>query len=186
MANIVRVRVEWQGLTGLPGISTFYCGTTDADISELTALYTAVKGLFPTGLSWTIPSVGDTIDDATGVLTGTAPLTGGGSVTATGGAGSYAAGVGCRVRWLTPDVKNGNRVSGATFFTHWLSGNYDASGTIANAPLATLQAAASAFATSGSPWGVWSRPVNGAGGSFHAISAAVTPDKVSWLRTRKV
>ena len=48
MADIVRVRTEWSGLTGLPGITTMYVGTTDADISELVTFWTAIRGLFPT------------------------------------------------------------------------------------------------------------------------------------------
>ena len=79
--SIVRVRVEWNGLAGLPGISTFYVGTTDADISELVTFYTAIKGLFPNGLNWTIPSVGDVLDEATGELEGTHVFTGAGSGT---------------------------------------------------------------------------------------------------------
>jgi len=183
--STVRVRVEWNGLTGLPGISTFYVGTTDADISELVTFFNAIKGVFPSGLTWTVPAVGDVFDEASGELEGTHIFTGAGSVVANGGAVAYAAGVGVRVRWLTGAVKNGRRVTGSTFLTHIKGTSYDTAGTIANADVTTIQTAASAFVASGSPWGVWSRPVNGAGGSFHALSAAQVPDKVAWLSTRK-
>lgn len=185
MADVVRVRVEWNGFTGMPGISTFYVGTTDADISELVTLFTAIKGLWSTGLTWTIPNVGDVLDVASGELTGTHIFTGGGSVASSGGTGASAAGVGARIVWLTADVKNGRRVRGSTFLTHMQVSGFDASGTIATAALSTIQTAASAFVASGSPWGIYSRPVNGAGGSFHALNAATVPDKVAWLTTRK-
>lgn len=185
MADVVRVRVEWNGLTGLPGISTFYVGTTDADISELVTFYTAIKGLWTPGLTWTIPNTGDVLDTASGELTGTHIFTGAGSVSSSGTAGDYAAGVGCRVRWLTADVKAGRRVRGTTFLTHFKTNNFDTTGTILAASLTTIQTAASALVASGSPWGVYSRPVNGAGGSFHAWNAATVPDKVAWLSTRK-
>lgn len=187
MADIVRVRVEWNGLTGLPGISTFYVGTTDADISELVTFFTAIRGVFPTGLTWTIPSTGDVLTAETGVLTGTHIFTGSGSVTGNGGNLAYAAGVGLRVRWLTGAVVDGRRVVGTTFLTHLLSSNYDTSGTIDDTDRGVIQTAASAFVASGSPWGVWHRPTTpgGSDGSFHDLSAASVPDKVSWLRTRK-
>lgn len=185
MPDIVRVRVEWNGLTGLPGISTFYVGTTDADISELVAFYTAIKGLWTTGLTWTIPNTGDVLDVASGALTGTHIFTGGGSVVSSGGTGAYAAGVGARVRWLTGAVKNGRRVVGTTFLTHMKTTEFDSSGTINGTTLTTLQTAAAALVASGSPWQVYSRPVNGAGGTAHAFNAATVPDKVAWLTTRK-
>lgn len=185
MADIVRVRVEWNGLTGLPGISTFYVGTTDADISELVAFFNAIKGLFPSGLTWTVPNTGDVLDVATGELTGTHIFTGAGSVSGTVAAGAHAAGVGCRVRWLTGAVVGGRRMIGTTFLTHLVSTNYDSSGTITTAALGTIQTAATTFATAGSPWQIWHRPVSGSGGSGHAISSATVPDKVGWLSTRK-
>lgn len=186
MATLNRIRVEWSGLTGLPGISTFYVGSADSDISELVTFFTAIRGLFPSGLSWTIPSDGDQIDDATGALTGTWIGTGGGTVTANAPGLNYAAGVGARVRWLTPAVVGGRRLRGATFLTHLASTNYDAQGTILSAALTTIQTAATALATSGSPFMVWHRPVNGVGGSSVAMNAAIVPDRVAWLRTRKI
>lgn len=188
MAEIVRVRVEWNGLAGLPGISTFYVGTTDADISELVTFYNAIKALFPSGLSWTIPANGDVIEATTGELTGTHIFTGAGTVSGTGGSAAYAAGVGLRVRWLTGAVVNGRRVVGTTFLTHWLSSNYDQQGSIDDTDRATVQTAASAFVAAGSPWGIWHRPttLGGSDGSFHAMNGALVPDRVSWLRTRKV
>lgn len=185
MAEVARVRVEWNGLTGMPGISTFYVGTTDADISELVTFFTAIRGLWSSGLTWVVPNVGDVLDVATGELLGTHIFTGGGSVSSNGTAGVYAAGVGARVQWLTADVKNGRRVRGTTFLTHLKSTNFDNTGTIDGTTLSTIQTAASALVASGSPWGVYSRPRPGLAGSFHAWNAATVPDKVAWLTTRK-
>ena len=185
MAEVARVRVEWNGLTGMPGISTFYVGTTDADISELKDFFTAVSSLWSTGLTWNVPNVGDVLDVATGQLIGTHIFTGGGSVNSAGSSGVHAAGVGARVVWLTADVKEGRRVRGTTFLTHLRSTCYDNTGTIEGSVLGTIQTAASALVASGSPWGVYSRPRPGLAGSFHAWNAATVPDKVAWLTTRK-
>lgn len=172
-------------MTGMPGISTFYVGTTDADISELVGFFTAIKGLWTPGLTWNVPNVGDVLDVATGDLLGTHIFTGGGSVSSSSSSGTYAAGVGARVQWLTADVKNNRRVRGTTFLTHLKSTGYDSTGTIDSTALSTIQTAASALVASGSPWGVYSRPRPGLDGSFHAWNAATVPDKIAWLTTRK-
>ena len=65
-----RLRVTWNGLGGLPGLSTFYYGVSTPNVSDAVTFFTAIRTLFPTGLSWDIPSSGDEIDDATGQLTG--------------------------------------------------------------------------------------------------------------------
>lgn len=180
-----RLRVTWNGLGGLPGLSTFYYGVATPNVSDCVAFFNAIKASFPTGLSWDIPSSGDEIDDATGQLTGGWTGSGGGTVAATGGASNYAAGVGTRVRWDTLVVTGGRRVRGSTFLTPLIVGSFDGSGTIATATLTTLQTAASTFAASGVAKGIWHRPVNGAGGLYCAINTGTVPDKVTMLRSRR-
>jgi hypothetical protein len=155
------------------------------NVSDCVAFFTAIRALFPTGLSWNIPSSGDEIDDATGQLTGGWLGSGGAVVTANGGATAYAAGTGTRVRWDTLVIAGGRRVRGGTFLAPLLASCYDGSGTIANANLASIQTAASAFAASGVAKGIWHRPVNGAGGLYAAINTAQVPDKVTMLRSRR-
>lgn len=185
MTTMRRLRVSWNGLGGLPGLSTFYYGVATPNVSDAVTFFNAIKALFPTGLSWDIPSSGDEIDDATGELTGGWIGSGGGSVAATGGSGNYAAGVGTRIRWDTLVITGGRRVRGGTFLAPLLGSCFDSSGTVNNANLVTLQAAASAFAASGVAKGIWHRPVNGSGGLYAAINSAVIADKVTMLRSRR-
>lgn len=185
MATLRRLRVTWDGLGGLPGLSTFYYGVASPNVSDCVAFFTAIKALVPTALSWTIPSSGDEIDDATGQLTGSWLGSGGGTVTGTGGNTPYAAGVGARVVWNTTTIVNGRRLKGATFLAPLLAAKFDASGTIDNAALTTLQTAASAFAASGVAKEIWHRPVGGVGGTSAPINDALVPDRVTSLRSRR-
>jgi len=196
VTDLERVVVAWTGLTGLPGVSVFYKDTAEAGSlpSALNAFFTAIKGHFPTALSWNIPNAGDTIDSDTGDLVGVWVDTGGGTVS--GGATAtqnYAAGVGYRVKWLTGGITHGRRCVGATFLTSPTTEHYDSSGTIQNGSLGTVQTAASALAATGL-LSIWSRPIEGSTdpdipdrlGADNPVLGALVPDKVTWLRTRRV
>lgn len=186
MTTLRRLRVTWDGLGGLPGLSTFYYGVASPNVSDCVTFFNAIKAQFPTALSWTIPSSGDEIDDATGQLTGTWLGSGGGTVVGTGGNLAYAAGVGARVVWRTTSIVNGRRLNGSTFLAPILGSKFDTSGTIDNTTLGVLQTAASAFAASGVAKEIWHRPVNGAGGTSAPINTADVPDRVTSLRSRRV
>lgn len=192
MTTMRRCRVSWDGLPGLPGLSTFYFGVASPNVSALVTFFTAIKALFPSALSWTIPSSGDEIDDASGALTGGWVGSGGGTVTATGGAGAYAAGTGCQVQWQTGVVAHGRRIKGSTFLVPTVVGMYDTNGTLTSANQTTVQTAANALVASGVAWGIWQRPkkdpvshVVTRVGLYAATNAATVPDRVTSLRTRR-
>lgn len=185
MTTQARVRVAWNGLGGLPGVSTFYYPSSAPVLTGLTSFFNSIKSLVPDALSWTIPNSGDTIDMADGSLVGGWIGTGGGTVQGIGGASPYAAGVGTRVVWNTLGIAGGRRVRGATFIAPILASNFDSAGTIATAALNTIQTAASSLAASGVAWGVWSRPTDTRAGTFHATNDAIVADRVTALRSRR-
>ncbi len=180
-----RVRVEWNGLGGLPGLSTFYYGVASPNVSDLVTFFTAIKGLFPSGVSWTIPSGGDEINDADGKLTGSWVGSGGGTVVGSGGNIPYAAGTGAIVNWYTGVVVNGRRVQGRTFLAPLTYDSYDASGTIDNTKRGTLTSAVNAWVASGVAKGIWHRPNDNGPGLYAAINAGLVPDRVTSLRSRR-
>lgn len=184
MATIQRIPVVWTGVTGLPGVSIFFgvnAGTANADLKTF---FGAIKAAFPTGLSWAIPGAGDTLDSTTGGLVGTWSNAGGaGSVLATG-PGAHAAGTGAYVNWHTSTVLGRRRVMGRTFLAPMSFDSYDAQGTIVAVTLSTLQAAATALQTAGQTI-VWARPRVGGGSAAVTPSAAVVPDQVTSLRSRR-
>ena len=109
-----RVNVVWSQWPGAPGISTFYfgaIGTTTVD--AVSSFFDAIKSLVPLSLTFTVPSTGDEINEATGQITGVwnaTPTT----PTRTGTvSGAYAGNAGAVVHWLTPGVIGGRRVRGS-------------------------------------------------------------------------
>lgn len=185
MADIDRVEVAWTGLAGLPGVSVFHFIPGNPAPASLVTFFTAIAGVFPLGLSWTIPTSGDTFDDATGTLTGGWTGSGGGTVAASGAA-QHASGCGAYVNWATGFIVNGRRLRGRTFLAPIMNSAYDSAGTIVTGNLTTLQNAATALAV-GDGMVIWHRPTTpGAsnGSSALTISAQV-PDQVTSLRSRR-
>lgn len=180
-----RLRVTWSGLGGLPGLSTFYLRSAETDVSAVKAFFTSIKDNFPSALSWDIPAAGDVIDETTGALTGGWTGTGGGTVVATGGSGTFAAGVGARVVWATGTVVGGRRVRGSTFLVPLLGACYSASGDLAASQRGVLQSAAAALVTTDLTV-VWHRPAPGTStGSIADITGSSVPTSVSTLRSRR-
>lgn len=191
MAQIQRMRVPWTGdvVTG-GGLSTFYftdTSTPSAMTGAVNSFFTAIRTLFPTGIAWGIPSFGDIINDGDGQLVGTWAGGTASSVASSGGANAYAAGVGCRVTWPTNSIFRGRRVKGSTFLVPLITTTYETNGTIGPTPLSTIGTAAAAFqATPSSIPVVWSRPGPGFAGQSALVVGSSVPDKVSWLRSRRV
>jgi hypothetical protein len=90
------------------------------------------------------------------------------------------------VRWQTAGIENFRRVKGRTFLCPLIVGAFDTAGTIFGTNQATLQAAATILAATGKLV-IWHRPPTGThvGGSMHAVTGALVPDKVTSLRTRR-
>lgn len=173
-------------MTG-PGLTTFYgTGFTAADMSaSVQDYFDAVKALVPEGVTWTIPQGGDVIDETTGDLTG-AWGTGGSYQVSSSRAGNYAAGVGVRHVLQTATVVGGRRVRGSFFLVPLGSGAYDVNGSIDNTTLTTIDTAAQALYTAlNTEWVVWSRPTATRAGSAAEVTGVTTPDRVSWLRSRR-
>lgn len=185
---INRLRVEWSGSAVVgPGLTTFYgTGFTAADMSAaVNDYFQAVRTEVPSGITWTTPMGGDVLDEVTGALTGTWG-TGGSFQTSSNGAGGYAAGVGVRHTLQTQSVVNGRRVRGSFFLVPIRSGLYDNDGSIVNSSLTTIDAAAQALYTAlNTEWVVWSRPTATRAGSAAEVTGVTTPDRVSWLRSRR-
>lgn len=183
--TIHRVVVPWNGLTGLPGVSVFFTDSGSTLTSDLGTFFNAIKGLFPNGLTWQIPTSGDILDEVNGELTGEWSGGAGATINGTGGASLvYVAGTGAYVKWGTATVTNGRRIRGRTFLTGIGTANYDASGTISGSAITTLQGAASALVTAGN-LKIWHRPQGGGGGGEAVVTSATVPDQVTSLATRR-
>lgn len=189
MANIKRVRVAWSGggVTG-PGVSTLYFSAAASGFpADLQTFFQAIKAGIPSNVQIDVPNTGDLIDETTGALAGVWTDSGGSSTVGATGA-VFAQGAGLRVRWVTGGVHNGRRVVGTTFIVPISSIACDTSGTVENTYRGVVNTAASAFVSAqAGDFVIWSKPTPAApsSGESNAVLAAVVPDPVTGLRSRR-
>ena len=187
MASLIRVRCTWGGAVPGGGVSTFYSDDvpTGNDVSSLKTFFTALAPLLPSEASIVVPNHADMIDEASGRLTGSRPLTGGGTVVGSGNS-AYSAGVGGFINWFTDFVRNGRLLRGRTFIAPLGQGYASVDGTLNDGIRATMDTAALGLVESAT-WLVYHRPPKGtfAGGTAHLITSAQTVDRVTALKTRR-
>jgi len=180
--------VAWSGsLTTGPGLSTFYLASTDltGKPANLVTFFTAIRSFFPTGMTWTIPTSGDQLDDATGALVGAWSASGGGVVTGNASGTNYAQGVGCRITWNTNGIHRGRRVRGTTFLTSLNAIEFQVDGTPQGGTVTAIQSAANTLVTNLGSMVIWGRPKGSESGASFNVQNATVPDAVSWLRSRR-
>lgn len=196
MAGLNRVSVAWQNWPGAPGVSQFYLDTVAAQssVDAIRTFFNALAGLLPQGLTITVPSSGDIIEEQNGKLAGTWSV-GTAPVVVTGtNPSTYAGNAGGVVHWLTQGTAKNRRIRGRTFLVPLSSTAYDASGSMASAALTTIQTAASALVTSmAGNMVVWHRPImqKGTGvvitpGSSADVTSSRVPDLAVSLRSRRI
>lgn len=185
MANIYRYRVGWNGLSGLPGVSTFYFGSPVDPAPDLHTMFNVIAGSLPTGLNLTFPTQGDTLNDGTGQLVGNWTSAGAATISAAAGT-NYTAAAGALIRWTTGTFINGRHVIGKTFLVPLQGAKYDV-GTILDTTVTAIQGAVTTWhgTSAGTAQVVWNRPRPGVPGGQSAVTGAVVPDKVVILRSRR-
>jgi hypothetical protein len=187
MPNLVRVRTAWAGTPIIGGgVTTFYWNEAHSGfVADLSSFWSGLLVHIPTGVQLTTENAGDIIDIETGAITGSWS-DGSTAVQNTTGSGNYAGGVGGRIRWATNGITNKRRVRGSTFICPLVVGDYDSSGTLSTAALSAFGTAAGNLLTaSEGNMRVYTRPVHGVGGKASTVVNLTTPDKVSWLRSRR-
>lgn len=196
MALMRVYKVLWSGGPGGPGISRFCMsgegGSNDAGTTALAAFFQAVMPAVPSTYRVQCDGKPDFLEATTGELT----FTGVGTVPAWtkqgGGTTAYAQGVGARVVWDTADIRHGRRVKGSTFIVPVITANYDVDGTLLTGFKGVLDTAATKLitdlGTANMSLTVWTRPNAklGRSGAQNSVTTGAAPDKVSWLRTRRV
>lgn len=189
MAAISELVVTWAGSPVVGGgVSVFYCSQGDeaTALAALRTFYSAVNNYLPSGLQWTFPGSGDVLSEVTGGLEGAWSAAAPAPVTAIG-SGTWANGVGLRIKWRTNGFKNGRRVTGATFMVPLVLTSYEGAGNIIGTTITAFQTPATALATTVNGIRIWSRPDElHTGGIAYPTVGAIVPDLVSWLRSRRV
>lgn len=169
-------------------MTTFYAeadGTVAIGVAAA-AFFQAVKAMIPTGTTITVPSGGDVIEETTGTLVGTWGTSSTTVISCTG-SGAFAAGVGARAVWTTSAIRGGRRVRGSTFVVPLTTGYYESNGTLSAGAVTAMQTAIENFLVQVPTQArVWSRPRPGLPGAAVQINTGQAPDRVSWLRSRRV
>ena len=182
-------------LSGSAGVMTLYTNTTgpESDVSALLCSHrlrdalTAGRSLFSNTTTFVADPFVDTIDPATGEITGS-DATDAWTVTGDQGPGYLPPASQMAITWLTADVVSGRRVRGRTFVGPLAIQDIDADGTPGTVKLGHLDAMANAWLDAGitpTQAAVWHRPVGGAGGSDHVITSFSRKDKFAVLRSRR-
>lgn len=180
-----RVKVNWTGWPGAPGVSTFYVSTTITDLTPLKTFFSAVSAYIPTAVVLDFPNVGDVVEEATGLITGAwaGPAVTSQSCT---GSGNYAGNAGAVINWRTTLLVAGRRVKGRTFLVPLVTTAYDSGGSLSAGFISSVNAAAAALITG---WAgglkVWSRPRPTIAGAQATVLTGTVPDLAVSLRTRR-
>lgn len=177
--------VTWSGISTGPGYTVMYARPGGSFMTDVRTFFENLKSYIPNGVTLSFPGSGDTIDETTGLLTGTWTGAAISNVVGTGVAAN-AAGVGANVTWLTNGVVAGRRVRGRTFIVPLSLDAYENDGTLLTTFRNLLLGEAGALVTAGAgDFVVWHRPVGGAGGSAHDVVDRRVTDVVSVLGSRR-
>lgn len=189
MANVARFQVEWQGLPGGLGVSSFYVSGdgTSGQASWLTAvqeLFRDFAQYVPEEVIWRLIPEVSVFDAATGLLQsvrGTPAFPG----EAGFAAGVWSAASGARLDWHTGQVVAGKRMTGRTYVVPLASNGFSAVGGLSSAAIIDLQAAANTYLSAVTAGGevpvVWSR----LNGDTYPITTVAVPPQGSVLRSRR-
>lgn len=190
----IRATISYPG-GGSPGVITLYTKTPVPETSITAALcgdrlrdaLTAGADLFVNSTSFVADTFVDTIDPATGTITGSDSYAGWTVTGAQSNGYMPQASMVCAT-WHTADIVAGRRVAGRTFLGPLDNSCLQNDGTLSSSTLthsAALVAAWLDAGLTGTKTCVWHRPVGGAGGSDHEIIAGTVRDKFAVLRSRR-
>lgn len=187
--SMYRIRAAWQNWPGAPGVTTFYQDPAIAqpNAAAVRSFFNTLAPLLPAGLTITVPSTGDIIEENTGALSGSWSVTPAPTVVTGTGTGNYAGNAGGVVHWLTTTVVNGRRVRGRSFIVPLIGSAFFTDGSLATATIGTMSTAASTMlAATADHFVVWHRPRPGIPGSKAATVSSSVPDLAISLRSRRI
>lgn len=190
MPEIGLIKTVFSGFTGAPGYNTLaffgdpYSGATAAsNVTAVAAFWNAVSDRLAQGTTWSVQPDVHVVDEVTGALIrveSTSPP----AQSIFAPSGPYAAGVGAVATWNTAEVHGSKQLRGRTFIVPMDGGQYENNGTIGAIGLADLRAAVTTLGAIAN-FGVWGRPIAGAGGQWAACTGGTVRDHVAWLSSRR-
>ena len=182
-------RIVWSTPGGGTGYSVFHTvapttvGEADFINVSLRAFVDAILGQLPNEVTLSSYTELRVLDDATGNLVSTFPITTGWTRTGTN-AGGYNRAAGARVDWTTGSIVAGRRLRGRTYLVPLAAANFDSNGLLTASVVTLIGNAAAALRTalSGSTQIlVWSR----AHGTSRPVTGHSVPPAGAILRGRR-
>lgn len=190
-ANLAQIQWKWSGWQGAPGYTSFYYSSVDPTalndaLDAQGTFFDTVASLMWTSVSIAPPATFRLLDAATGDLEGFVPAVTPPTTKVGGGSTSGSAVSGIVVNWLTNDHGASRSIVGRSFLVPMGVQSYQSDGTIVDSSRTGLQTAANTLVAATTPnMVVWHRPVAGAGGTVHTVTAARVSDKVAKLTSRR-
>lgn len=195
--TMIRVRAVINGVTGLPGLSTFYFSGAGAPPSvaeandatgRVRAFWLACATQLAAGTTVLVQQTTDTIDTSTGELTGRTAAASAPTVVTSSGSGELPPATAGGVRLSTIVVVNRRLLQGRAFVSP-LATTASTSGVPSTNLVTQLNVAGAALLSGASAISccVWHRPSpGGSNGSLGNVSAAVADTSKLWvLRSRR-
>jgi hypothetical protein len=192
--TLSRVKVVNGGSPGGNAVTNFYFrSVSGTELTALGAFITACKPYLPSTITYTIPSSGDTIDEATGALTGSWSATAPSPIAGTG-VNMAGTPIGIEVAWLAAAVVDNHRPVGKTLWVPASATGIGNNGAVAPAAITAMNSAAATFLASAVNFAIWHRPRKASAGpppvTFRPGLAmtpggAVTRPLVCVLRSRR-
>lgn len=189
-----RAQVRWSGGQIGTGFTNLFfregVGTAQAANDSVRAFFAAAYlssgGNLPLGITLTFPTSLDVMEDETGQLLFTVPVTTPGPLTG-GDAGVYAAPAGVVVTWRTAGVVNGHRVQGRTFLVPIGLTGLQADGTPKDTFVSQVLGAAAGLISATPEFVIWHRPTSpgASNGSAHTVLAPSVHDTIAMLTSRR-
>lgn len=192
MAFVHEIQIKSTGFPGAPGYTNLYfaCDILDDGFNQFFAVgdfINTYKALFPAQWQGTIQASGRVLEETTGLLAKfttcpvelTSPRGGGGSA-------NFGSGVsGLVLAWQTATINRSRLVRGRTFMVPVANDVYDADGTLSAGRIAQATTAAQALVAANVGFGIWSRPVNQAGGKLAPVTGYRVNDRAAFLSSRR-
>lgn len=190
---VVEYRVNWAIPNAGPAQSSFHVtSATEANATQIAldirTLYNALAGGIPNEVTVSFEPVANIIDTPTGQIT--AQLTVSPPADVVGLAtGTWAAGTGARIDWLTSRYLNGRNVRGRTFIVPLAVNSFGTDGRVVPTSVANLTSAGNDLIDDlighGTSLCVYSRPRPGVPGTLTPVEIAAGRSLAATLRGRK-
>lgn len=194
---MLKVTVTGAGWPGAPSYNQYYFNAPDQEGNDQTQFawervrdaWEQLKTLCPNFVTHTVQGEVEILNHVTGEVTSSITVVPGSLVIPGVGTGlSLPPATAACLNHNTNDHKAGRKVRGRSFVSPISQGSSEADGTPTVACLAIVTAVSVILTEdtgSGENLVVWSRPVNGAGGSMHKVQTVTMPDRFAVLRSRR-